>query len=289
MNVEHPKMDSDSVESTFGSFRPHTFLSRKIEWARATSHSGVLYPISSLLRRWALHAIGNSTVDYDFRGMRVRFHPKGNTAEKRALLNPARFDPEELQFLETTLSQASVFLDIGANVGLYSLVAAKALGRDGKVIAFEPNPQVLDRLRFNISANRDHQALAPIKVEARAVTDRNGPVVFEPPANNLGEGRVVKDTEAAAGSLSVEGVKLETCLDESDISHIDVLKIDIEGHEIHALEPFLTEAPTSLHPEFMIVERGGEDHWVPLTELFRSAGYEPFKTCRMNEIWRKTS
>ena len=51
----------------------------------------------------ALALIGTRAVDFDYQGIAVRFHPSGNTAEKRALLNPARFDPQEHAFIKNNL------------------------------------------------------------------------------------------------------------------------------------------------------------------------------------------
>lgn len=281
--------DIDSVPLSFGSCRPGASLTRKIEWARRASFSRGLYLVSSLMRKLALRTIKTNSVDYEFHGMNVRFRPNGNTAEKRALLNPARFDPDELAFIEASLPPGGVFLDIGANVGLYSLVAARAAGREGRVLAFEANPPVMERLAFNIASNPpDETGLARIDLIGKAVTGENGPVTFAPPTGNLGEGRVLDDGETQDGSFTVEGVRLEDCLATFGIIHTDIMKIDIEGHELQALEPFLTKAPASLHPTFMIVERGSEEHWQPLAALFRTAGYEPHKSCHMNEIWQKT-
>lgn len=261
-------------------------LVRKIAWARRTSFSSGTYLLSSLLRKSALRSIGTGAVDYEFRGMNVRFRPNGNTAEKRALLNPARFDAQELAFIEENLPQGGLFLDIGANAGLYALVAAKAAGREGRVLAFEPNPPVMERLTFNIAANPPSSSgLAPIEAIAKAVTGENGPVTFAPPPKNLGEGRVLTGDEHEDGSFSVDGIRLEDCLADHGITRTDMMKVDIEGHEIHALEPFLAEAPRSLHPRHIIIERGDDAHWAPLAALLQTSGYRPLKSTHMNEIW----
>lgn len=141
--------DTETCPLAFGACHPAPSLTRKIEWARRASFLRGLYLLSSLMRKSALRTIGGGSVDYDFRGMNVRFRPNGNTAEKRALLNPARFDPMELAFIEANLPPGGIFLDIGANVGLYSLVAAKSSGSRGRVLAFEANPPVMERLAFN--------------------------------------------------------------------------------------------------------------------------------------------
>lgn len=282
---------SNTDSAAFGTFKPPPSLAKIIAWARWTSASRVFYLFSSLMRKLALRDIGAGSVDFEYRGMNVRFRPNGNTAEKRALLNPYRFDREELAFIEANLPAGGIFLDIGANVGLYSLVAAKVAGPGGRVLAFEPNPPVMERLAFNIASNPpDETGLAVIDMIGKAVTDRNGQVTFFPPQKNLGEGRVVTADEEQSdseGSFSVEGVRLEDCLAKRGITRTDMMKVDIEGHEIHALEPFLTEASGSLHPDYMIVERGDEAHWAPLADLFNKAGYEPCRSCHMNEIWQK--
>ncbi len=289
MTLHETKTPRETPRTAYGACHPDPSLMRKIEWARRTSHSRRLYLISSLMRKSALRVIGSGSVDYDFRGMKVRFRPNGNTAEKRALLNPARFDATELAFIEANLPVGGVFLDIGANVGLYSLVAAKTSGPQGRILAFEANPPVMARLAFNVTSNPpDETGLATIDLIGKAVTGENGPVTFAPPTGNLGEGRVLDEGETQDGSFTVEGVRLEDCLATFGIIHTDIMKIDIEGHELQALEPFLTKAPASQHPTFMIVERGSEEHWQPLAALFRTAGYEPHKSCHMNEIWQKT-
>jgi len=265
---------------------PGGWLDLVIRSARWTSYHRQLYLISSGLRRIALANLKANAVDYEFRGMNVRFHPNGNLAEKRALLNPARFDADELAFIEEKLPVGGVFLDIGANVGLYALVAAKATGREGRVLAFEPNPPVMERLTFNIAANPPATSgLAPIEAIAKAVTGENGPVIFAPPPPNLGEGRVLTGDEHEEGSFSVEGIRLEDCLSVHAITRTDMMKVDIEGHEIHALEPFFTGAPRALHPRHIIIERGDDAHWAPLASLLQKSGYKQFKSTHMNEIW----
>lgn len=236
-------------------------------------------------------ALGSSPVDYEYRGLEVRFYPRGNTAEKRALLNPARFDPVELAFLEESLSQGDTFLDIGANAGLYGLYAAKVLGPEGLVLAFEPNPDVLPRLTFNVALNAKDKRpdLAEIRVIEKAVTAANGPVHFALPTKNLGEGHVLEAGQTADETLTVEGVTLKDCLQSQGIKEVDALKIDIEGHELSALAPFLENAPKSLYPGAIVIERGEPSHWQPLEDLLRASGYRQHLSTSMNEIWLKGS
>jgi FkbM family methyltransferase len=269
----------------FGSYAPGGSLKVVIQLARLWSGSGGLKQLSSLMRKIALAFIGQSPVDFEFHGGYARFRPNGNTAEKRALLNPARFDPEELAFIAEELPKGGVFLDIGANAGLYSLVAAQRAGREGRVLAFEPNPPVFERLQANVVLNQSSGG-AKIEPIQNAVSDSGTTLRFLHPGRNLGEGRVLdsEDRDVDGDVIEVAGVLLLNALTARDISRVDIVKIDIEGHEKFALEPFFREAPASLLPQAIIVERGEEDHWNELQSLFAQYGYISFKACRMNEI-----
>lgn len=268
----------------FGTYAPGSKLTRLIEKAREWSfRPGMKYP-SSYCRRRALGLIKDSPLDYEFRGGRARFFPNGNTAEKRALLNPARFDPFELDFISESLPRGGVFLDIGANVGLFSIVAARAAGRDGTVLAFEPNPSVYVRLSTNVMFNQD-DSLADIRPLQVAVTASEGEVSFLEPERNLGEGRVVSADEETSGRIIlVEGKPLVQLLDEQEIGRVDMIKIDVEGHEMTALEPFFQSGRSDLFPSHVIIERGSAEHWEPLYALFRAAGYDVLASTPMNEI-----
>lgn len=282
-------MDRSDPFSDFGLYQPSRPVRWLIDLARSTSHISGLYLVSSGARKLALALIGETPVDYDFEGLKVRFRPNGNTAEKRALLNPARFDAAELSYLKTTLPVGGVFLDIGANAGLYGLTAAKALGPGGRVLAFEPNPAVLTRLAFNVAQNPPDgtPAIAPITIVDKAVTDHNGPIRFARPSGNLGEGQVVDEGDDGEDVVTLEGRTLFDCLQDLDIQAVSGLKIDIEGHELPALSHFFGTAPESLLPGFVIIERGSPDHWAPLAALLQTKGYRQHASCHMNEIWER--
>src|SRR5260370_19554086 len=68
-----------------------------------------------------------------------------------------------------------IFYDIGANIGFFSLLAGRIVGKDGRVIAFEPDPELGARLRVNVRRND----LQVISVEEKAVWFESGTVSFE--------------------------------------------------------------------------------------------------------------
>ena len=134
----------------------------------------------------------------------------------------------ELRALQTLLSPGDHFVDCGANVGLWSLVAAGRVGPAGRVTAFEPNPSAYRRLIRNLSASGlVGQRIAAMNV---AVAAQAGEVLFETGTHhNLGH--IV--SESAAGCISVPAVSLDEQLADAPIR---LLKLDIEGGEAAALQ-----------------------------------------------------
>lgn len=136
-------------------------------------------------------------------------------------------EEQELRALQSLLSPGDHFVDCGANVGLWSLVAAGRVGAGGRVTAFEPHPSAYRRLTRNIAASGAvGQRITAINV---AVAAAAGHVSFDMgPHHNLGH--IV--SAAAPGSISVPAMSLDGRLGDAPIR---ALKLDIEGGEAAAL------------------------------------------------------
>ena len=112
-------------------------------------------------------------LDVERWGLRMRLHPRDNGCEKNLLFTPQMYEPTELKELGADIDQAKrrqspfVFVDIGANVGLFSLFVAAHAGTDARILAIEPEPGNLSRLNFNVSAN----PCTPIKILPIALSD----------------------------------------------------------------------------------------------------------------------
>lgn len=242
-------------------------------------------PVSWLGRRLALILrklvllqkmdIVDATVD----GLKLRLHLKDNVSERKFLFMPQFFDTEERKLLKTMLRPHDVFIDIGANAGIYSLTAA---ARGAKVLAIEPNPAVLERLSFNAALNG-----FDVTTEQAAVSDSAGTFDLTLDRTNLGGASLVE-----ARSREKISVRCDTLLDilkKHWISRVTALKIDIEGAEDKALIPFFGAAPSSLHPAIIILENAKSGWRQDLPGALEKAGYALEQTTRMNMIWRKAS
>ena len=109
-------------------------------------------------------------VDIEVNGFRARLNPRDNLSEKRALVRPDALERRELDYLVDALSPESCFIDIGANFGLYALTLAAAPSGPGRIVAVEPQPEMLSRLLFNISTSGfdDRIDVRPVAVAGRA-------------------------------------------------------------------------------------------------------------------------
>jgi len=124
------------------------------------------------------------------------------------------------------LRPGDVVLDVGANVGLWAMGAARLTGAHGRVVAFEPVPATVYRLRRNIQANRVH-----VEVEQVALHDASGPLtIFGATHGNSGGAGLLR-RNGVDRPLTVQGTRLDDYVIEKGIRGIDFLKIDVEGAE----------------------------------------------------------
>lgn len=141
------------------------------------------------------------------------------------------FDDADVPVLRALLRPGDRFIDVGANIGLYSFVAARVVGPLGTVHAFEPLPEAMGRLRSNIEMN----ALTNIRAYDLALSDAAGETTLYPATNrNLGMGSFSSAGDKGPG-ITVATAALDDLVDAGTIDGCDVVKLDIEGAEPLAL------------------------------------------------------
>jgi len=138
----------------------------------------------------------------------------------------------------------SVFWDIGANVGFYSLLASKLVGA-GKVFAFEPAPRNVCYLKKHLALNR----VSNVEVLAIAVSDRNGVASFAAEQTGF-MGRL-----SGEGSLAVSTSTMDSLVAEGKVLPPDYVKMDIEGAELLALRGG-RETFQRFHPVLFLATHG---------------------------------
>lgn len=208
----------------------------------------------------------------------MRLNGVRNIAERRLLIQPQHFDPVERSVLADHLRPGDSVVDIGANIGAYTLYLAGLVGPGGRVLAVEPQPSVLGRLRENLALNPELTVtVAPVALGAQA-----GEALFETNAGNEGEGKLAQ-TGATAG-IKVPVATLHDLVLRSGLSRIDALKIDVEGWEPQVLLPFFATAPKTLWPRLMVIERVNDRWQVDLTGKLKARGYVEKAATRLNLV-----
>lgn len=234
----------------------------------------------ALILRKAVLWRGPAIVDAAVDGLKLRLYTQDNVSERKFLFLPQFFDPLERSLLKKNLRNGSVFVDVGANAGIYALTAAAAVGVNGKVVAIEPNPLVLDRLKFSAALNGFD---GRIVFEQSGVSSEEGSFDLMLDDSNLGGSSLV--AERSALKISVRCYKLLSVVQKYQLQKIDALKIDIEGAEDRALVPFFAAAPKHLYPRLLILENSPHDWRQDLPAALRAAGYRLLQTTRMNQVW----
>lgn len=180
--------------------------------------------------------------------------------------------PQLARFLaEIGTADYALFIDVGANFGLYSLaVAARYPGRP--VVAFEPDERNLERLRQNLALNRH-----AVTVRRDAASSRDGAVRFAPASDrSTGQSRV------DASGIEVPSVRLDTVFNQSGASI--ALKIDVEGHELEVIEG----AQRLLrHNRCFIQVECFPERIAALTAALREAGYAPAGEIENDRYFRR--
>ncbi len=182
--------------------------------------------------RWdAIRGTPNSIVRSLGGGVRMRLYGDSRLCE---MLYFNQFEPETRSFLDAYLRPGDVFLDIGANVGLYTIAAARIVGIHGEVHAFEPCTQTFSRLEENVRLNAIRSvschriALSDANAEAQLSLAKDGFDAW----NSLGKPYMGEP----GGQETVQTVTLDSFVGQHRLDgRITAMKIDVEGWENQVL------------------------------------------------------
>jgi len=243
------------------------------------------------LRRIVSMRLGaDGGLDVERWGLRLRLHPRRNGCEKNLLFTPQMYEVPERKALAAEIDRARrslrdfVFVDVGANVGLFSFFVASFAGSNAKILAIEPAPEALRRLHFNLAAN----PAVRIRVVACALGDSAGPVALEIPAGDMGGTRTRPCSNGdRADTPRAECRALRDVLEEASVTAVDALKIDVEGAEDLILIPFFTDAPEGLWPRLLIIEDTADLWRADLFTFLAQRGYAIAGRTKLNVMMRR--
>ena len=149
------------------------------------------------------------------------------------------WEPNLTAWIADRLKPGDVFVDVGANIGYFSLLASKLVGQTGRVVAIEPSPRTFELLRRNLDLNAARN-VRPVNV---AVSDREEELqLFLPPGSDSLRTTVVQSLAGqqnyTPGSC-VQALPLAAILESHEIQAARLIKIDVEGYEEHVIPSLL--------------------------------------------------
>jgi FkbM family methyltransferase len=173
-----------------------------------------------------------------------------------------RYEDATVAVMQRTLSPGDAVVDVGANVGYLTLVAARQVGPTGTVTAFEPLPQAREWLIRNVKLN----GFENVVVRGEAVCDREGTTALSVGPRHHTSTSSIVPVVSSGQSVAVQCVRLDDVIDGH--ANLRLLKVDVEGAEHLVLEggrsTLSRQAPT------ILIELNSE---API-DLLRQLGYE---------------
>ncbi|WP_026732953.1 FkbM family methyltransferase [Fischerella sp. PCC 9605] len=181
------------------------------------------------------------------------------------IIKNRQHEPHITRILSSLLNEGNTFVDIGANIGYFTVLGASVVGDKGKVIAIEPNPDNIQLIFASIVKNRFRN----IDVLPYAASDCES--IFEMVIGSS-NGHLVNTKNPTEYSVFTQSIILDEQL--ARYQNINVVKIDVEGHELKAIRGFkkilkklLPTIITEFHPK-ALREFGGNEPEEYLSELF---------------------
>jgi FkbM family methyltransferase len=276
----------DPVKAPYGAYALSPFQ----EWLRRAAMklpSDRLRRAAESVVRRLLMSGGRDIADVEvFPGQHARVHMRDNRCEKRAFVGSRTWDSGERAAIREAVANTPagrdvVFVDAGANAGLYTLSVladAQALGRSVKVVAIEPDTENRRRLEFNLAAS----GAQDVTVAPFALGAEEGLVDMLQDETNRGEVRI--DANSTTGSIPMK--PLSMVLETAGVDAVDIMKMDIEGFEEPVLTAFFDMWPRQKWPRTILLEtlHAGAAITDGAPGLCLERGYEVASQMRQNAV-----
>ncbi|QBR07508.1 FkbM family methyltransferase [Streptomyces sp. S501] len=190
------------------------------------------------------------------------------------------WEPPLTKWLQRTLQPGDTFVDVGANIGYYSLLASRLVGMSGKVVAVEASPDFHALMSANVALNR----ASNVRTVSEAVSDRAEVLHFVLASSaNMGANSIVPYAGKAESHVDVPARPLPAILSPSELAAARVIKVDVEGAEgsvVRGLVPALgrlrPEAELAIEVTPERLARLGESAQ-ELLDALASHGFHPYR------------
>ena len=136
-------------------------------------------------------------------------------------------EEKETNLVKSQIKEGEIIVDIGANIGYYTLLFAKLVGASGNVFAFEPEPYNFQLLQKNVKAN----SYQNVTIEKKAILDKNGKTNLYLSKSNVGSHSIFPRTKNHQTCIEVETITLDDYFNNKTGKKISFVKIDAECSE----------------------------------------------------------
>ena len=210
-----------------------------VRWLYALKGTG-LPRLAELIRKIQAKRHPNAEIIIDDFGGDSKFACRLNEHMGSQIYWRGTYSGYQLDVLASCLRPGGVFIDLGANQGEFTVFAARLVGKDGRVFAFEPSPQMQQRLSKNIQLNNfDH-----VTIEEFAVADKPGRLSLLSPTGAFTDGTTHdglptlyhQEGTVTGSATEVAVTTLDQWQLEKKLDRVDLIKMDIEGAELPALQ-----------------------------------------------------
>ena len=270
----------------FGDFAPSGLTRWVIDRTRGLPEGWAGRRLALMLRHLAMKMLKGLPLDLETFGVRMRLYPYKNVCERRLLFTPQYFDADELRILASRIRDGFTFIDVGSNVGWYALYLAREAGPSvvTRILAVEPQPEIFDRLIYNIRQN----PFGTIKAVDCAIADKTGELTLFLDPLNRGEASLKIVNSSQTDAIRVPAVTLLDLLSREGLTQVDAIKLDVEGAEDLVLGPFFRDAPASLYPSIFIVANVPERWQADVVGLLTGKGYRQVLETKMNLVFERS-
>lgn len=161
------------------------------------------------------------------------------------------WEPNLTAFVRSCLAPGDTFIDVGANIGYYTLLAAHLTGPTGRVVAVEPAADFHRALAEAVHANRYTATVRTVRAAASDTTHRM--TLYRETPTNLGNTSLVRPSRIAA-SVETEAARLHQLVTPDELAAARLIKIDVEGAEAAAVRGLLPALPLLRADAEIIIE-----------------------------------
>jgi FkbM family methyltransferase len=200
-----------------------------------------------------------------------------------AIYLTGRWEPVITQYLRSRLRTGDTFVDCGANIGYYSLIASRLVGNSGQVFSIEASAQIYLSLLRNVTLNDCANVRC---IHAAAAGEPGELSIYLADSHNLGHSTTVQSLAAREG-MTLEGMveadTLEHLVGSPNLRNARFIKIDVEGAELSVLQPLFGSLDQfSAHTEWLVelapsFSAGGYAETEQIYRAFSDAGYIAYR------------